>query len=308
MKIGVVLVTFNRLADLKKTIRLYEQQSHKPAYILAVDNHSTDGTAEFLAQWMAEESDVEHKLITLAENTGGSGGFYAGTKAAAELAADWIWLADDDAYIEPDAFEKFRDFLACGAVPEKDVAALSAAVCNKSGYSNSHRSRNEKTLFGYSKRSVADDEYQKAYFEIDYYSFVGALIKKDVLIKAGFPEKGYFIYHDDYEHAERVRKYGKILCIPEAKVFHEDNSNATREASWRDYYATRNLLLLYKKHYGNSAFYRKAVTRFLSSCLSMNPEKIRLFWVSIQDANKEVTGLHSIYRPGWQPTKKYPKK
>lgn len=307
MKIGVVLVTFNRLAELKKTIRLYEQQTLKPQYILVVDNHSNDGTADFLAEWAVEESAVEHKVLTLPENTGGSGGFHAGMAEAADLDADWIWLADDDAYVHVNAFEEFAAFLDKGIVPVENIAALSAAVCNKHGFARGHRCRLKKTLAGLFEVPVESDDYSKPFFEIDFYSFVGAVIKKEVLLKAGLPRKEFFIYHDDYEHAERVRKYGKILCIPAAKVQHEDNSNVDRDASWRDYYSTRNILIMYREHYGKIAFCTRTICRLLTALRSGNPEKVKVFRAAIADAKNNVTGLHPVYRPGWQPEKKYPK-
>ena len=44
-KIAAVIVTYNRLTKLKKALASYEQQLHKPNYMVIVDNASTDGTA-----------------------------------------------------------------------------------------------------------------------------------------------------------------------------------------------------------------------------------------------------------------------
>ena len=48
MKIGVILVTFNRLDKLKIALECYEKQTHKPEYIYVINNHSTDGTDAYL--------------------------------------------------------------------------------------------------------------------------------------------------------------------------------------------------------------------------------------------------------------------
>lgn len=303
MEIGVVLVTFNRLNELTRSVRLYEQQTIKPSFILVVDNHSTDGTNDFLNQWVMEDSCIEHRLITLPENTGGSGGFYVGTKEAVKLNADWIWLADDDAYPEPDAFEKLLKFIDKESIPYEEIAALTSAVCSENGYSYCHRSRYAIRWLWPTRKHVDHEEYYKEFFEIDYYSFVGTLIKKEVLIKAGLPRKDFFIYHDDYEHAERVRKIGKILCIPTSRVYHKDNSNASRKAVWRDYYDNRNLLITYKDHFGKTAFCLKATVQLLRAFKSLNPQKIRLVYTAVKDADKGVGGLHNLYRPGWNSKK-----
>ena len=44
MKIGVVLVTYNRLEKLKIALKSYEEQTVLPKYILVVNNNSNDGT------------------------------------------------------------------------------------------------------------------------------------------------------------------------------------------------------------------------------------------------------------------------
>ena len=52
MKIGAVVVTFNRLSKLKLSLEKFEEQIHIPSYIIVVDNASTDGTSEYLLlQW-----------------------------------------------------------------------------------------------------------------------------------------------------------------------------------------------------------------------------------------------------------------
>ena len=84
MRITAVVVTFNRLQLLQRTIAALRGQSRQLDEIIVVNNGSTDGTAE----WLAEESGLH--VITQG-NTGGSGGFYSGMKAAYENGADRIW-------------------------------------------------------------------------------------------------------------------------------------------------------------------------------------------------------------------------
>ena len=60
MKIGVVLVTYNRVSMLKKTLELYEKQTKKPDYILVLNNHSTDSTEGLLTSWEETPSAIKH--------------------------------------------------------------------------------------------------------------------------------------------------------------------------------------------------------------------------------------------------------
>ena len=126
MKIGIVLVTFNRLDKLKIALQHYKNQTYPFEYILIVDNHSTDGTADFLKKWLHEKEAFQKYCVTLDTNTGGAGGFYTGMKKALSLNADWIWLSDDDAYPRPDAFEKI-DVYYEGLTAEKQERIV--ALC-----------------------------------------------------------------------------------------------------------------------------------------------------------------------------------
>ena len=126
MNICVVLVTFNRRADLEKTLSLYEQQTYAPKAILVVDNHSTDGTAEMLSEWQKAESPISHRVRTMPENVGGSGGFYAGMEEALSYEeCDWIFVSDDDAMPHLDALEQIVSFTQ----RHPALAAACSALC-----------------------------------------------------------------------------------------------------------------------------------------------------------------------------------
>ena len=47
----VVIVTYNRLNKLKKTLDYYDKQQLSPSHIVVVNNASTDSTSQFLQEW-----------------------------------------------------------------------------------------------------------------------------------------------------------------------------------------------------------------------------------------------------------------
>lgn len=62
-EIGCVLVTYNRIEKLKKTLECYLTQTVPPKYILVVNNCSTDGTGEYLCQWERFLRDLKNLLF-----------------------------------------------------------------------------------------------------------------------------------------------------------------------------------------------------------------------------------------------------
>lgn len=302
MKIGIVLVTFNRINDLKVTLEAYEKQSLLPEFVLVVDNYSTDGTVEYLKEWEAKENGVfPRKVAYLPSNVGGSGGFYHGMKLAMENAeCDWVFVADDDAVPETQMLQKLVEFHDSHGELMKDTVALCTSVYNKDHYSGIHRCRLTKSVFGMVEKFVPEEEYEKEFFEIDIYSFVGTMIRKEVLSKAGLAREDFFIYNDDYEHACRVRKYGKMICVPSSVMMHVDNLNYTKEATWRDYYATRNAVIMHRTHFGNFYGMLRGMRRLLVALTTLNPEKIKVITTGIKDAKANKTGIHEVYKPGWK--------
>ena len=68
--IGCIIVTFNRIEKLKKTLDSYAKQNLLPKYILVVNNASTDGTAMFLKQWEKKDEGFEKIVLNSATNVG----------------------------------------------------------------------------------------------------------------------------------------------------------------------------------------------------------------------------------------------
>lgn len=308
MKIGVVLVTFNRIEKLKVALQHYNEQSLKPEYIIVVDNCSDDGTKEFLENWEKEEASYEKEVITLDRNTGGAGGFYAGMERAVKKDTEWIWLSDDDAYPRKNAFCEISDYYEKLSQNEKsEIVSLCSAVYNEGNVHVDHRSHMEVTKFKCKMYPSTLDEYEKEAFDLDVFSYVGVAIKKEILLKAGLDEKDYFIYCDDQEHSIRLRKYGKIVCVPSSIVDHDTKPFNKNVLNWGRYYKRRNDLLMIRKNFPSRYFIFRFIRRYIGevSILSGYSKEYReIHRAAFIDALMNKKGCHEIYRPGWNPKTK----
>lgn len=293
--IGAVIVTYNRLEKLKKALAAYASQTVQPQYILVVNNHSSDGTEEYLDQWTKESSGYLRWAVHLEENTGGSGGFYAGLEKALNMPSDWIWLGDDDAYPEPDCFQKAVQFLENTPFPK------AAAVCGKvitNGHIDTWHRRSLTRKFGFLyERQIPAGQYTQP-FEINFLSYVGSLLNREALQAAGLPERDFFIAYDDSEHSIRLNQRGKIICLPDIAVWHDTTEPIDGKRSWKRYYSMRNKLYSYKKHYGKTQ-------AFLLSCYYLlkniqDPVLWRLTAAAVTDAYRGRLGIHPKYYPGWK--------
>ena len=70
------------------------------------------------------------------------------------------------------------------------------------------------------------------------------LIKKEVLQRIGLFDEKYFLYYEDSDLSQRVKKVGyKIVYAPKAILWHKNAGSAGGSGSTlQDYYITRNRL------------------------------------------------------------------
>jgi len=137
--IGVVIVTYNRLEMLKKTLGLFDEQTFTPTYIIIVNNNSNDGTRDYLEQWASASGVCKRIVINKEINDGGSGGFYTGIKAALDENVQWVWVSDDDAFPAENALEMTAKYIDEEPDSLKNVSAICSKVINNGSIDLDHR-------------------------------------------------------------------------------------------------------------------------------------------------------------------------
>ncbi|WP_125768039.1 glycosyltransferase family 2 protein [Lapidilactobacillus wuchangensis] len=241
-----ILVSYNRLELLSEALNSLLKQTIPPKKVIVVDNHSTDGTNEYLEEIAKSDMKVVH--LRLEKNLGGSGGYYCGLREAMKYKTDWISFSDDDAIFSSNYFELL---LSHGVSKFPSVEAFSGTVTLENGEIQiSHRKRVSNWI-ALTQTEVPVEEYLND-FQIDTFSFVGCFIKQQLANKIGLPKKDYFIWYDDTEYALRCREFTKIINISSAIVVHKTKIPTKKSAiNWRRYYGIRNRILIQKKYSKN---------------------------------------------------------
>jgi len=249
-KIAAVIVTFNRLDKLKKSLVFTLQEPFDK--IIIINNASTDGTSDYLSSI----DDERVHSIHLTENIGGAGGFYTGFKYVAEHCdVDWLVCYDDDAYPEKGSIELFKQL----KIP-RDAASLAAAVYLPSGKisrMNIPRYNPFRSLKLYIDKKAYNSTED---IDIDMSSFVGYFVRTDLMRQYRYyPEKKLFIYGDDLIYSYGLKKRGwRHLFIPRIRFIHDcatltQGSDVYRPL-WKVYFILRNGTELYR-----SLFYPSGV-------------------------------------------------
>lgn len=301
INVAVVITTYNRLDKLENALLAYDNQLIKPQYIIVVNNASTDDTANFLECWKSKTSVYKKVVINMEYNAGGSGGFYAGEEYAMQLDdIDWILIADDDAYPEPNYLQGLVGYINKS---QDNISIICGKVIERNTCSNIHRCYLKTKWNRFFQKHIPANDYEKEVLFPDFVSYVGILINKKKLQKVGLVKKDYFIWYDDTEHSQRLRQVGRIICVPGYSVVH-DVAEENAELSWKNYYGYRNNVDFFKNHFKLQLPIVICVT--IAKALlcplkgkSFTESKLRL--TAIKDGLLGNLGKHPVYKPGWKP-------
>jgi rhamnopyranosyl-N-acetylglucosaminyl-diphospho-decaprenol beta-1,3/1,4-galactofuranosyltransferase len=207
-RVVAVVVTYNRLGLLRALIRRL-REVQELTEVLVVDNASTDGTGDWLA-----EQDPGVVGRTLPDNVGGAGGFHDGLRWALERGADLVWLMDDDGMPEPDCLKTLLevrdlDFWGPLVVDQDDPQRLVFPIRLPGRTRVVHR--------------LVDVERAAVDGRIDgiVIPFNGVLVTRELVQRIGLPRAEYFIWGDDHEYRLRAEAAGaRIATVVDAQVRH----------------------------------------------------------------------------------------
>jgi GT2 family glycosyltransferase len=249
--IACVIVTYNRIKTLKKTIEAVINQTRRPDVIIIVDNNSSDGTRGWIADLAASRNDITP--LPLDNNYGGAGGFYYGIKRAYETGSEWIWVMDDDCIAAPDALEKLLESaVLITDNHSKELGFLASKVNWVDG------NRHKMNIPCAASDWWNHHERCPLSIKITHASFVSTIISARAVREVGYPIKEFFIWHDDVEYTNRITKAGfAAYSIENSIVTHvtpanngPDYCDISRTNLWKWQYGARNWVAFRRNNFG----------------------------------------------------------
>lgn len=242
LKTAAVVVTYNRKELLKENIEKLLSQTEKNSLdIVIIDNASTDGTKDYIQEFISDNKII---YINTGANLGGAGGFQFGIKYAAENSYDYVWVMDDDCMPTETALEEFYKW---DKELKGDYGFLSSKVLWKDG-SICKMNVQRKTV----TKNIKDFNQKLA--KIEMASFVSLFIPVSVVKDVGLPIKEFFIWTDDWEYTRRISRKYPCYLTTSSVVIHKSALNIganiatdTADRLARYNYLYRNDVYLYRR-------------------------------------------------------------
>lgn len=252
MKVAIVVLSFNSRKYIAKCINsLQRLKTSAQTETIIVDAGSSDGSLEFL-----REEFPSVTLISNPKNLGYAGGNNLGLRYAIDHGADYVWIVNPDVVVADNALEQ-----ALQGFADPMVGVVGSKVYFAKGF-EFHKDRYSSKDFGrviwyagghYDWQNVATvhhgiNEVDHGQFdetsEVEFATGASLLINSAVLRQAGLIDEKYFLYYEENDLCQRIRRLGwKIRYVPDSVVWHQVGQAAGIGSELADYYTTRNQLL-----------------------------------------------------------------
>ena len=239
MKITAVVVTFNRVEHVKKSIEQMLNLDYPPHEIVVVNNASTDNTQAVLSELCLHNPNIA--VTTTIKNIGGAGGFAVGMKVAYDRGADFVWIMDDDAYAEPSSLKRLYE--SYSILEQHGIKA--GFICSKVNWTDGNicEMNQPGVSWDWMRRGNIIDSLVK----VDSCSFVSCLIPREVIDEVGLPMHEFFIWFDDMEYTKRISRVRECFFDTKSIVVHAPVENrgvyfalVRKDTLWKYSYGARN--------------------------------------------------------------------
>ncbi len=204
-------------------------QSDTDIKVIVIDNRSTDETVNFI-----KNNYPEIELTETNENLGFGRANNIGIKKAIKGNADYVFLLNQDGYVEKDTIRKLVDF----HTDHPEYGVLSPQQKNGDGsvldskFENIVLNQCVTNTFGESERTIHDVSFVMAAFW---------LISGDCLKKVGVFDPIFFHYGEDGDYLSRVRFHGfKIGVVMDSIAYHDRQERVVPEMQQlKSFYASQ---------------------------------------------------------------------
>lgn len=238
MRASVIIPVWNGWKYLPSCLEALLAQDYPDVEIIAVDNASTDGSADRVA-----ERYPQVRLIRNKQNRGFAGGCNVGLQAAR---GDMLVLLNQDTVVQSGWLRALAE-----ALRRPDVGVVGCKILYADGRTIQHAGGWIEWPLGLTHhygRGEEDTGQWNTPRPVDYVTGAALAFRRDVLERVGPLDEGFWPgYFEDTDFCLRVRQAGyEIWYVPDAVVLHAETTSIVDRESLRLAYQRGRLRLVLK--------------------------------------------------------------
>lgn len=259
MKTVVVIVTYNPKQWLDKCLSSLKN-STIDLKVIVVDNKSTDGSPGLI-----KNNFPEVNLIEEDENIGFGRANNIGIKKALDDGAQYVFLLNQDAWIEPNTIEN----LIVAQQKEPEYGIVSPMHLNGKGdaldykFSLYIKPSNCKNLYS----DIYLKKIKTTIYDVGFVNAAAWLISRDCIEKVGGFNPSFFHYGEDDNYIQRIKYHSfKLGVLPNCNIFHDRESTSQKNIYFKDEMVLykRLLVLKFSNPYNNYSFQSEYKRNFIA--------------------------------------------
>lgn len=235
-QVAIVVLNWNGWQDTLACLHSLLALKGPDFRLLVVDNGSTDDS---VAHIKAELPDVE--LIQTGANLGFGGGCNVGIRQAISEGAEYVWLVNSDAKVDPAAFSA----LLSVAQAHPGVGAVGSVL-----YEMTLPPTVQLWGGGRVNLWLGFSRHQTSLGTVDFISGASLFLRCKALNEVGlFDDTRFFMYWEDADLAFRLRRAGWQLAVAdESRLWHRQSASLGQNSPLLDQYFTQSAIRFFRRH------------------------------------------------------------
>ena len=266
LKLSVIIVNYNVKYYLdqciRSVLRAFEEMN-TPAEIIVVDNHSADGSVDYLEQRYPQKLYPMVRFVRSAHNLGFA---RANNIAIRQSRGEYVLLLNPDTIVGEDALKASVDFMDA----HEDAGAVGVRMLGAQGRRALESRRGLPTpmvsffkMLGFCNRWPHHRLFGKYYMgylpwdepsQIEVVSGAYCMLRRKALDEVGLLDEDFFMYGEDIDLSYRVLKGGYHNYYLPVDILHY-KGESTQKSSFRYVHVFYEaMLIFFRKHYSGMTF------------------------------------------------------
>lgn len=266
LKLSVIIVNYNVKYYLdqciRSVLRAFEEMNTL-AEIIVVDNHSADGSVDYLEQRYPQKLFPMVRFVRSAHNLGFA---RANNIAIRQSRGEYVLLLNPDTIVGEDALKASVDFMDV----HEDAGAVGVRMLGAQGRRAMESRRGLPTpmvsffkMLGFCNRWPHHRLFGKYYMgylpwdepsQIEVVSGAYCMLRRKALDEVGLLDEDFFMYGEDIDLSYRVLKGGYHNYYLPVDILHY-KGESTQKSSFRYVHVFYEaMLIFFRKHYSGMTF------------------------------------------------------
>jgi GT2 family glycosyltransferase len=269
LQINVLVLNWNNWKDTNECLASLQALDYGDWSVIVLDNGSTDGSVPRIRERFP---DVE--IMELGENLGYAKGNNAGIRAALERGAEYVWLLNNDATVDPRALRALVE----KAEGDQKIGAVGSAI-----YSMTHPEQLQSWGGGHVSRIGRSHHFTGPVSDerVQFLTGASLFLRCSAVKSVGLLDEGFFMYWEDADYCFRMRRAGwKLAVSGDSKVWHKEQGTIGKRSERLDFQFSKSAVRFYNRN-SNMPFLPIAITillRIAKRAMVRDWKSVRAVW------------------------------